>query len=109
MASILDESAPLICSHGGQVQATPSIRRVTVGGLAPLAQDDSFVILGCPFTLGSSPHPCTAVQWLTATQRVTAQGKPLVIESSTGLCKAADGAPQGSPTVIVTQRRVSAR
>jgi len=109
MAAILNAATSAICNHGGQVQPSASITRVLVAGQAPLAPGDAFPIVGCPFVAGGSPHPCTGVEWLTATARVTAQGKPLLLEASTALCKAADGAPQGTPTVLFSQRRVTAR
>jgi len=108
MALIIEQTATMMCPHAGQVQATPSLTRVTMGGLAPLAKDDTFVIAGCPFMMGTSPHPCMEIQWMTATTRVTAEGKELLLDSSSGLCKAADKAPQGSPNVVMTQQRVSA-
>lgn len=109
MGLIMEEAATLMCPHAGQVQSSPSISRVTMGGLAPLAKDDTFSISGCPFMMGSSPHPCTEIQWLTATARVTMEGKEILLDQSSGLCKASDGVPQGPPNVIVTQQRVSAK
>jgi hypothetical protein len=109
MATILEQSATLMCPHMGQVRATSSITRVTLGGVAPLAKNDVCLVVACPFTLGASPHPCSSVEWLTATTRVTVEGKALVLDASTGLCKAADAAPQGSPLVVVSQTRVSAK
>lgn len=106
---IIEQSATIVCPHAGQVQPSPTITRVTMAGLTPLSKDDTFAIAGCPFVIATSPHPCTEVQWLTATTRVTAEGKALLLDQSSGLCKAADGAPQGSPNVVVTQQRVSAQ
>jgi hypothetical protein len=108
MALLIEQSATMMCPHAGQVQPSPSITRVTIGGLAPLAKDDKCLIAACPFVLANAPHPCNEIQWLTATVRITAQGKALLIDSSSGLCKAADGAPQGSPNVVLTQQRVRA-
>lgn len=109
MSMIIEKTATMMCPHAGQVQAVASITRVTMGGLAPLAKDDTCTIAGCPFTLPpGTPSPCVEIQWLTATTRVKAEGKALLIDSSSGLCKAGTGAPQGSPNVVVTQQRVSA-
>lgn len=107
MPKIMDQAATVLCAHGAQVQASPSITRVSMGGMAPLAKDDTFVVAGCPLNVGGSPSPCTEVQWLTATTRVRAEGKELLLDSSTGLCKGA--APQGAPSVVVTQQRVEAQ
>jgi hypothetical protein len=105
---LIEQAATMMCPHAGQVQATPTISRVSIGGQTPLSKDDTFIIAGCPFVLASSPHPCTEIQWITATTRVTAEGKALLLDSSSGLCKAADSAPQGSQNIVVTQQRVSA-
>lgn len=98
-----------MCPHAGQVQVTASIGRVTMGGLAPLAQDDAYSIVGCPFNAGGAPQPCVEVEWLTATTRVTAEGKALLLDDSTGLCQASGKIPQGSPQILMTQQRVTAK
>ncbi len=109
MSMIIEQSATMMCPHAGQVQAIPGITRVTMGGVPPLAKDDTFIIAGCPFVgPTSTSSPCVEIQWLTATTRVTAEGKALLLDSSSGLCKAATSTPQGPPNVVVTQQRVSA-
>ena len=108
MTKAIDANATMMCPHAGQVQATPSITRVTMAGAAPLAQDDTFLVSGCPFNVSGAPQPCTEVEWVTAATRVTCEGKKILLEDSTGLCKAA-GAPQGSANVVVTQQRVTAK
>jgi hypothetical protein len=41
--------------------------------------------------------------------RVTAGGSPVILQSSSGLCKSAEQIPGGPPSVTVTQVRVSAQ
>jgi hypothetical protein len=108
MALVIEQAATMMCPHAAPIQPTPGITRVTIGGMAPLADDDTFVIAGCPFVTGTTPMPCVEVQWLTATTRVTVEGKKLLLDNSTALCKAGTGAPQGAPNIVVTQQRVEA-
>jgi hypothetical protein len=68
---------------------------------------DQYLIAGCAFATPAGPHPCIKVQWLVPATRVTAGGQPVILQSSSGLCLAPDQAPQGPPTVTVTQVRVS--
>lgn len=110
MSSVVDKNATILCPHAAQLQAVATVARVKIGGAAPLAKDDTFMISGCPFTLPSgTPSPCMQVQWLTATVRVKAEGKALLLDSSSGLCKATTSAPQGPPNIVVTQQRVRAQ
>lgn len=109
MANISDQNATILCPHAAQAQAVPTSTRVKLSGATPLAKDDTFTISGCPFTLPpGTPSPCIQIQWLTATVRVKVEGKALLLDSSSGLCKAATGAPQGPPNIVLTQRRVRA-
>ena len=109
MAKLVEEGVQMQCQHTGTVQVSASISRVTIGGSAPLAQDDTFTVAGCPFTTGGAPQPCVELEWLTATERVTAEGKALLLDSSSGLCKAGGDIPQGSPQIMATQHRVEAK
>ena len=56
--------------------------------------------------IGSTPHPCVRIQWLTPATRVMVMGQPAILQSSTGLGLAPDQAPQGPPTIVATQPRV---
>src|SRR3954451_5369387 len=98
-----------MCPHGGQVTAIPSSPRVTVGGQPVTTVADQYVLAGCPSAIlpAPGPHPCIKVQWLLPATRVTVSGQPVILQSSSGLCLAPDQAPQGPPTVTVTQVRAS--
>jgi hypothetical protein len=67
---------------------------------------DQYLIAGCVFNVSGAPHPCVRVQWLVPAVRVTASLMPLILQTSVGLCLAADQAPQGPPVVSSTQPRV---
>ena len=94
-----------MCPHGGQVTAIASSPRVTLGGTPATTTADTFVVAGCAFNVGGSPHPCVKVQWLVPAARVKIGGQPAVLQTSTGLTIAADQAPQGSPIVVSGQVR----
>jgi hypothetical protein len=67
---------------------------------------DQYLIAGCVFNVAGAPHPCVRVQWLVPAVRVTASLMPLILQTSVGLCLAADQVPQGPPVVSSTQPRV---
>jgi hypothetical protein len=94
-----------MCPHGGQVTAIASSPRVTLGGPPATTTADTFMVAGCAFNVGGSPHPCVKVQWLVPAARVKIGGQPAVLQTSTGLTVAADQAPQGSPIVVSGQVR----
>ncbi len=96
------------CPHGGQVSTISTNSRVLVSGQPVATLADSFLIAGCAFTVPpSKPQPCIKVQWLVPASRVLVGGQPVILQTSTGMCQSADQIPQGAPTVIATQTRVS--
>jgi hypothetical protein len=97
-----------VCPHGGQAQDVPSTPRVTVMGQPIGLMPDQYLIAGCAFNIGGAPHPCVRIQWLQPATRVTSMGKPVMMQTSTGLCQAPDQAPQGAPIVAANQTRVVA-
>ncbi len=99
--------AAAICPHAGQVSIVSSNTRVLLGGQPAATLADQFLIAGCPFATGAGPHPCVTVRWLVPSMRVRVNGQPAVLQTSTGLCQAPDQVPQGPPSVIATQIRVS--
>ena len=69
---------------------------------------DTSTIAGCPFVAGNKPQPCVTVKWLVAAVRVTVNGQPVLVQTSTGLCQSVEQIPQGPPTILTTQARVVA-
>jgi hypothetical protein len=107
VGALLTTASVMMCPHGGTVTASSSNTRVNAGGSPVLRSTDTFVIVGCPFVLVASPHPCASVQWMTQDLRSQVLSNPTLSEASVGLCLAADQAPQGTVLVMSTQEQVS--
>lgn len=93
------------CPHGGQVSVVSSNARVLVSGQPVATLGDTYLVAGCPFTT-ARPQPCVKVQWLVPAARVSVNGQPAILQTSTGLCQSAEQIPQGPPLVTATQTRV---
>ena len=107
MGAYLTSSATLQCPHGGLVSAIPSNSEVSLGGSPIVLSSDTFTIGGCAFNVAGAPHPCLQVQWIVTALMATAGGSQPLSTDSVGLCKAADGAPQGPVMIVSTQAEVS--
>ncbi len=106
MGEFLHLGATILCPHAGQAQPTSGSARVSLSGQPALSLAHMLMVAGCPFTTGSNPSPCTSVQWLTSAMRVTVEGSPALLSTSSGLCLGLSG-PQGSPQMVARQMRVS--
>ena len=95
-----------LCPHGGMVMEVPSAPRVLLSGMPAATLADQYPIVACIFNAAGAPHPCIRVQWLAPAVRVKVNLLPVVLQTSAGLCLAADQAPQGPPMVSFTQPRV---
>jgi uncharacterized Zn-binding protein involved in type VI secretion len=98
--------ATILCAHAGPATIVSSNARVLVSGQPVATVADQTLVAGCPFNVTGAPHPCVRVQWLTPALRVLVNGQPALLQTSTGLCLAADQAPQGPPVVAAAQPRV---
>jgi hypothetical protein len=107
MAALLNVSSMLMCPHGGTVNATSSNTQVKAGGDFVVRSSDTFIIAGCPFVLGVTPHPCVQVQWVQPDARSQAVADFTLGEESVGLCVAGDQAVQGTVLINFTQAQVS--
>lgn len=105
--NLLHVNAAVACPHAGQTTARPSGTRVLVDGQAATTVADFYSITGCTFTAGNKPQPCVTVQWTTPATRVTVNGSPVLLQSSTGVTKSAEQVPQGAPQVTTVQQRVA--
>ncbi len=102
--------ATATCPHGGQVSITSNNTHVLVNGQAVATIDDTYSITGCAFTVPpNKPQPCVSVQWLKPASRVMVGGKPVILQTSTGICQSAEKIPQGPPNIASTQTKVTGK
>ncbi|MUL34949.1 hypothetical protein [Gloeocapsopsis dulcis] len=100
--------ASAICPHAGQISTISSNTRVLVSGQPVATLADTYLIAGCPFTIpGPKPQPCVKAQWLVPAMRVFINGQPAILQTSTGICQSLEQIPQGPPTIVGSQPRVS--
>ena len=97
--------ASVLCSHGGQAQATAPNPRVTVSGQPTVTMPAPWLVAGCALPPPTAANgPCVSAQFVTAATRVTSNGQPLLLIDSQAIC-----APTGTPLLIVaSQTRVTA-
>jgi hypothetical protein len=106
MGNLLNTASTLLCPHGGSVSASSSNSVAKADGAAIVRGSDSFTISGCAFTLpNGTPHPCVRVQWLVTATMLKAAGDLALTADSSGLCLAADSAPQGSVQIANEQMK----
>lgn len=94
---LMHVGATVLCSHGGQAQATVPNPRVRVSGQPIVTQAAPHVVAGCPFNVSGSPVPCVTANWVTAALRVRAGGQPVLLQDSQSIT-----VPNGTPLIIVT-------
>jgi hypothetical protein len=101
---LLHVGATVLCSHGGQAQATVPNPRITVSGQPTVTISGPYVVAGCAMPPPPSGNgPCVTAQFTTSATRVTSNGQPLLLLDSQALC-----APTGTPLMIIqTQTRVT--
>src|SRR6266702_3233134 len=105
----VNQSATLMCPHGGKVTIIPSGARVKAGGSLVATQSDTFTVVGCPFVAGTVLSPCLTVQWVSPDISVTLGGVPTVSQGSVGLCLNRLQWPQVPVAVVTTQAQVHSR
>lgn len=107
MGFLLHMGATVICTHGGQAQPAGASTRVLLSGQPAVTLTHAQTIAGCPFTTPEpAPKPCTSVQWTMTARRVLIEGAPAILSDSSGLTIGPMG-PQGSPSAVSFQTRVS--
>jgi len=106
---MLQFGCTMMCPHGGQVQVVPAQSKVLLGGQPALLSADTFTVLGCPFTVGTKFQPCVTVMWSGAATKVNVAGQAPLLQSSIGLCKSAEGIPQGTLLITGVQTKVTAQ
>ena len=107
MANLLNTSTVMMCPHGGMVSAISQNTQVMAAGSPVLLASDTFLIAGCVFAIGPTPHPCMQVQWVQPDTKSQVLGNFTLSESNVGLCISADMSVQGAVLVVFTQAQVS--
>ena len=82
---VVHSNAGITCTHGGAVTVVPGNPRVLVSGQPVATLADTYLVVGCAFSIPAGPHPCVKLQWLTPAARVQAGGQPLITQGSTAL------------------------
>lgn len=103
MGFILNSNSVILCPHGGFVGHTPlSGTSYRVDGRQPLLLGDIYQITGCPFDprYGNS---CWKVEWVTGSSLLIVKSRPVLIDSSVGICMSMSGIPQG-PAIVAAIR-----
>lgn len=102
---LIHVGASVLCSHGGQAQATAPNPRVSVSGQPSVTLPAPWLVAGCALPPPPAANgPCVTAQFITAATRVTSNGQPLLLFDSQAIC-----APTGTPLLIVaSQMRVTA-
>lgn len=104
MPALLTSATTMMCPHGGTVTAIPGQMRATAA--SPILRgSDTYIVAGCPFSIGPDYSPCVSVQWVQTATRVKAGSDFVLNQSSVGLCLAATQAPQGTVLILQTQPR----
>ena len=102
---LVEFGAQIKCAHAGTAAATKPNPRVTLGGAPSLLVTSPMTVAGCTMPPPNAGNgPCVTGLWTSGTTRLTSDGQPLVVQSSTSTC-----APTGTPLIIVKpQTRVVA-
>jgi hypothetical protein len=106
-APIMDVGCTVQCPHGGKASIVTANSVVKVGGGYAVLKTDTMTIAGCAFTLpGPKPSPCVSIEWNGEAQKVKVNGTAVLLQTSVGLCKSAEGTPQGPAVVAGVQAKV---
>jgi hypothetical protein len=112
---ILSVSAAAQCQHLASARIGPSQTRVLLSGAPAATTAAQIAVTACPFQVpapsGTKPQPCVRIVWGSVSSRVRASGSPLLLGvpgAVPGTCFSAEQIPQGAPTLVAVQTRVSA-
>jgi hypothetical protein len=98
--TVLTSASTLVCPHQGTIQLIATQTKLKVGSDAVLVVGDleGKVISGCTVTPSPSTKPCLTVtsMILGAAVKLTADGKPVLLDTATGLT---DGVPPSTWSV----------
>jgi hypothetical protein len=95
-----------VCSHGGQMSVAGTGARVLLLGQPAAKATDTHPIVGCPLNISGKPQPCVTGSQFTPAARVIIEGQPALLNTSVGIGKSAEQAPQGPVAITSAQTRV---
>jgi hypothetical protein len=107
MAAILQQGCSIQCPHGGLVNVVTTNTKVKVNGAFALLASDVSLVTGCPFTVGPKPQPCLTVEWQLPSTKFKINGQTVLLQTSIGICKSPENAPQGVALINGAQGKVS--
>ncbi|MES2155560.1 MAG: hypothetical protein V4510_10535 [bacterium] len=107
-APILQLGCTVQCPHGGVGMPVNTNTRVLVAGSPALVFGDRWNVLGCTFTLGPKPAPCTTIVWTNPSIRTHVLGRPVLLQTSIGICISEAGGPPVPALVAGVQPMVEA-
>ena len=108
MALVLTMRSGLMCPHGGIVNVIPAtVTAYRVDGYRPLLLSDTYLITGCPFSVGGTPFPCQGVTWLAPSTLLMVKGTPVLTSSSVGMTVGASPSPVITATIQSTTEEPS--
>jgi hypothetical protein len=100
MPTVITRASALVCAHQGTVVLSPTQQKLTVHGEAVLVMGDleGKPIAGCTVVPAPGIKPCLTVVTMLAgaSTRLTVDGKPVLLDTATGLT---DGVPPSAWTV----------
>lgn len=102
---VLTAAAVISCAHGGVVATPPITHRVLANGAPVLTVNSLGLVHHCPVP---PPGACLTVQWSAGASRVLVAGRPILLQTSAGLCMSATGVASGPTIVATAQLRVLA-
>jgi hypothetical protein len=85
----------MMCPHAGAVVVKVSPPAKAGRGPRILVVNDSFTVVGCPFST-----PCVRVMWVAASNDLRIRGAKALDARSVGACVNAANVPQGSVRLI---------
>jgi hypothetical protein len=114
---LLHVGASVQCFHKAAATISPGLPKVLVSGQVVATTSSQVAVLpGCPFQVpapsGTKPQPCVSIKWGTVATKVLVGGNPALLGPApgvvAGICQSAEQIPQGAPSIITMQTRVSA-
>jgi uncharacterized Zn-binding protein involved in type VI secretion len=109
MFPILTALASANCPHGSKATFMATSTKVMIEMGPVFVTGDQCIIIPCPFTVPpSKPQPCVKGVVVTASAKVLAEGKPVIVQSPSDLAQSAEQIPAGPLVYASVQMKVLA-